>query len=124
MSQSLSMEKTLMYTVRDYDADDYEGLTNLMKNGNVPLGWDVELPGIRTEEDGQLVEDYIKFDLGDYIPEDEEEERLRSALKCLEHICFEDPDQAQKIPMCDSCQPAHLENEINKEEAVFYTRRA
>ena len=43
------MNKTLMYTVRDYDADDYEGLTNLMKNGNMPLGWNVDVPSLETD---------------------------------------------------------------------------
>lgn len=35
-----------MYNIRNYDADDYEGLTNLIKNSNY-LGWNVEIPSVK-----------------------------------------------------------------------------
>lgn len=61
-----------MYTVRDYDADDYEGLTNLMKNGNMPLGWNVDVPSLETNPDVEIYSEYCNYGIEEYYPQNQE----------------------------------------------------
>ena len=111
----------------DYEADDYEGLTNLMKNDNIPMGWDVDLPPFDGQFDNTLEEEYEAYGLTEFVEDDPRATEQKNHMKCLEYLAFGEMDKHQRVPMCDQCFPneeGQPKKEINRDNLIWYTRKS